>query len=214
MCQTLYVRSRKAAVKESRQSPSEEKSTRLIIMERVLETLETTPIDQIQVTELSRSIYISRGTFYLYFDSVADVVDQAQNEFFHDFYEAVDPYVFLPFDDRYFDEPYPFLLAGNRFAKNHKLYYQSLFGPNGNAVFKRDARASIRQFTFDRAVEQRYIVIDERYHNVAAEYMVTGYLQGLIPTVTQEDDLSDTEKAVFIYRLLFAPYRPGWRGEE
>lgn len=197
-------------MKETRCKPEEPRSTRLVIMDRVLEEMVEKPIDQIQVTELTRSLYISRGTFYLYFDSVADVVEQAENEFFYDFLEAIDPYMFLPFDDRYFTEPYPFILATVRFSKSYKLRYKSLFGPYGNQSFQEDARASVRRLTFDRAIEQRYIVLDERYHQIAADFMVSGHLQGILPVATQDERLTDAEKAVFIYRLLFAPYRPGW----
>jgi len=61
--------------------------TRAALGQAMIETLKDKPLARVTVTELCRRADLSRGTFYLHYDSPADVLDDLEDRLLADFTE-------------------------------------------------------------------------------------------------------------------------------
>lgn len=55
--------------------------SRRLISDALLELLDEKPLDKITVTDITKRADVSRGTFYLHFESVADVISRLQDDY-------------------------------------------------------------------------------------------------------------------------------------
>ena len=62
---------------------SGKKETKMAIRAQVIELIKEKPLDEINVTQITSALGIHRTTFYNYYESVYDVVEEIESEFFN-----------------------------------------------------------------------------------------------------------------------------------
>lgn len=182
-------------------------STKERIQNEVLKLMLTKDISCIRVTELTGSLQISRGTFYLHYDSVYAVLQQIQEECLHELHETFTNNSKYSFSDIYFHHPNFALLESINFLRRNKTKYKSLMGKYGDPMFQLGCNKLTNQFIIDRAIKDGYISIDTTFKTMVYKYFIAG-CNSIISYILAEDTQdNDEDLTILIYHMLFAPFR-------
>jgi AcrR family transcriptional regulator len=121
------------------------KRTKKLIRQGLVELAVTKRINKITVKELTDHIEINRGTFYLHYKDVYDLVDSLENELYNDFNTKLSSYtgealLMTPVD------------VCEDFCKHfyeHKDLYSTFLGVNGDAHFAYKLGERLNERVFD-----------------------------------------------------------------
>lgn len=110
--------------------------TKKLIYQALLELIEEKGLDGITVSDLTARADINRGTFYLHYKDVNDLIDQLQQEILSGYEELADQ-IDLMDVIRYahIGEPYPGLEAVLEYWSRYADLCKALLGPKGDPSF-------------------------------------------------------------------------------
>lgn len=110
--------------------------TKQVLLQALLELIEEKGTDQITVTDISNRADLNRGTFYLHYRDVPDMLEQIKGEAFNRIQaliRALDPRELLEHLDQ--GKVYPKSVRLFEEFVAHRLFYQVVLGPNGDMSF-------------------------------------------------------------------------------
>ncbi len=183
------------------------RETREKIRTRSLELLLEKDVSQITAKEVVESLGMNRTTFYLHYKSVYDVIQEVEDELFADLYACMEPFADYTFDDRYFREPDPSIMAITRYIREHRLALSALFGPHGDYNFQYHFHKIQRELIVDLAVQQGYLRPTLEYLKLIQEFSIKSLDAVLNYLVATDEPMSDEELALFSYRMMYGPLR-------
>jgi AcrR family transcriptional regulator len=181
------------------------------IKESLLEIMKTKDITHVKVTELSDMMGISRGTFYLYYDSVYSVLQEIEDAYFALNARVFTKYLSYPCDDKYFNYPHPAALAAVQMIREHENLHKSLLGPCGDRLFQHRCDKIVEEFIINRAISEGYLVIEDKYRGVVAASILGSQRALFLYIATENLKATDEELAVILYRQLFIPFRTNYK---
>jgi len=161
--------------------------TRTVLGQALMEALRDKPMARVTVTELCRRADLSRGTFYLHYDSPADVLDDLEDRLLTSFIE--------PWQDRAEIGDQDFLLAVLHRLATDPDVAALVLQPNSTLVERFFAWR--RQATRD-ACQAQYPDLDE----AQLDYVRTFNEQGAIHLIARWVSLGMPEPAEQIAALL------------
>lgn len=106
--------------------------TKALLLQSLIQLMETKDVKDISVKELSDLADINRGTFYLHYSDVYDMLAQLEDELFVEFYEIIDR-TLKP--DTAVHAPRVTLLEIFSFLERHRLVARAMVGPHGDLAF-------------------------------------------------------------------------------
>ncbi len=65
------------------------KYTNMVLRQSLLDLMKVMPIEKITITRICQHADINRATFYMHYDSVRDLLDQIQNEYYNSLQSSV-----------------------------------------------------------------------------------------------------------------------------
>lgn len=110
--------------------------TRRALREALLELLEQKGPDRVTVTELCRRADINRGTFYLHYRDVYDLLEQYTDEVLEGFrgvVAGIDARDMLRYEEG--SRPYPGFVQALEYIGSHARFFRLMLGPKGDAAF-------------------------------------------------------------------------------
>ena len=107
------------------------KRTKKLIRRGLVELAQTKRINKITVKELTDYVEINRGTFYLHYKDVYDLVDTLENELYRDFDEKLSSYT----GEAILKNPVDVCEDFCTHFYEHKDLYTTFLGANGDAQF-------------------------------------------------------------------------------
>lgn len=182
-------------------------NTKMRIQDEVLKLMLKKDISCIRVKELTESLQISRGTFYLHYDSAYAVLQQIEEDCLHELHEAFSNNSKYSFSDIYFHYPNLALLQSINFLRKNKSKYESLLGKHGDPMFQIGCNRFANQFIIERAIKEKYIIIDSTLKTMIYNYMIAGYNSIMSYLLAEDTQENDEELSILIYRMLFGPFR-------
>ncbi|MCR5369320.1 MAG: TetR/AcrR family transcriptional regulator [Clostridium sp.] len=149
-------------------------------------------LQDITVREISDMADINRGTFYLHYKDIYDLLDQIEGEFADQFDAILNHYTAKELSEKpslLFGELYPFI------HENADLI-TALMGTNGNLNFENRIKSIIRERALARWLEQNY---SEEMDQVGAflSYIVSGCI-GLVQYWISTDFHETPEKMALL----------------
>lgn len=129
--------------------------TKKLLREGLTKLMKEKSIKKISVRELSDLVEINRGTFYLHYKDIFDLVEQIENELFEEFENIINQYSSAPRNS----SPYPIFVDCCRFLENNKDICSALLGSNGDIDFT----MRLKKFMSERCFEEF-----TRYNKTAA----------------------------------------------
>ncbi len=140
-----------------------------MLRQALLELIREKGLKNVSVSDLTERADINRGTFYLHFRDVDDMLEQYQEELLAEVKERTKE---LDLDQlkRYTDEPYPVIISVLEFIVEQADLLNALFGPQGDPSFL----LKWKQFMKARALEKlSETQTDHGERLVPPEYLAT-----------------------------------------
>lgn len=145
------------------------RKTKKAMYEALAELLSEKPLKHISVREISDRADINRGTFYLHYRDVYDMVEKLQDEIFEKFNEIVNHHE----PKKNSEELFPLLVElFNLLSENAELA-KVLIGRNGDAAFVDKLKEVIREKCFVNAQKIFGIQSSEKF-NYFYHYIISG----------------------------------------
>jgi len=158
-----------------------------------IEMLGEMPMNAIRVTALANRAHIDRTTFYIYYDSLYDVLQQMEDNYLDGLVAGMQQ------DERYLHEPSPGMLKNLNYAKQNLDILRLLLGPHGDSTFHSRMMRVLRQSY--RAATKRTPHSDT-YYRMIEEFFIAGE-QGLFRYwVSHSTDIRMEEFAILLYRFF------------
>lgn len=107
------------------------RKTKSQLRQGLTELLEEKSVKDITVRELSERADINRGTFYLHYKDIYDMVEQIQTEMFKDFHSVLDKHPSKSLNGK----PLPMLIDVFLFIAENSDMCKVLIGRNGDVAF-------------------------------------------------------------------------------
>lgn len=175
------------------------RKTKKAMTEALAELLAQKPLGSISVREISEAADINRGTFYLHYHDVYDMVEKIQNEMFIKFNEIVATHE----SERKNKKLFPLLTdIFDLLAENSKLAIV-LIGKNGDAAFVDKLKSMVKEKCFADIKDILHTKNDKEM-NYFYNHTVSGCI-GIFNTWLNDGmKESSAEMALFTERLILA----------
>lgn len=173
--------------------------TKRLLRQGLTELLQEKSIKKITVRELSERVDINRGTFYLHYKDIYDLVDCLEKELFDEFENILSKYTITDLHIRphqVFSEVCSFLYANRDLCA-------ALLGDNGDINFVLNLRAFLRNKCLKDAVECYQIEYAPEYEYVYA-YFESGMVGMLRYWLANPQDGKTPEEIASLIELLFS----------
>ncbi|MDD4077932.1 MAG: TetR/AcrR family transcriptional regulator [Bacilli bacterium] len=141
------------------------RKTRRILKNALVELMGDKDFRKITVTELAKKADINRGTFYLHYYDIYDLVEEMENECLEHIKKIVKKYS-NPVDY------YKILINIIEYVKSEKRFFQSIFGKNGDISYINKLKEEMKKLFIqtNKAIPQK----DESFQNAFASFIVSG----------------------------------------
>lgn len=105
--------------------------TQTLLKDGLTSLMKQKPIQKISVKELTDSVNLNRGTFYLHYKDIYDLMEQIESDLLQEFQEINDTHKFSEMNG----SPYPLLVDLFRFLKKHAEFARILVIENRDQHF-------------------------------------------------------------------------------
>ena len=168
--------------------------TKKLLLQGLTKLMSEKKINKITVTELTDLVDVNRGTFYLYYKDIFDMLEQIETELFNNFNEAFDKFAK---DTVTYDNMLSFFIFVFEFVQDNAEICKILLGPDGDYSFIEKFKKSINQHqpSLQNAVSR----VKLHYFR---PFIISGYL-GVIQQWLKDDmKASPKDMAVFITEII------------
>lgn len=179
----------------------------LMIEDKFLELMQTTDLENIHVTQITRGLAISRQTFYLHFNSIDDLVLQTETRVLDEMGRLFKSFANIPLDDRYFYVANPQILNTIRYLKKRRKLFLAMLSKHGDLNFQNQFNDLIKRNIFNSGLRSGYIKVPSGMENAACEYLIGGCNRLTRLLITSEKDYSENQLAIAWYRLTYGAFR-------
>lgn len=115
--------------------------TQKLLKDGLLELMKQKPIQKISVKELTDYVNLNRGTFYLHYKDIYDLMEQVETDLLNEFQEINQSYKALDMKGK----PFPLLLELFKFLKKNKEFTYILLIENRDQNFVDKIKEIIRK---------------------------------------------------------------------
>jgi AcrR family transcriptional regulator len=110
--------------------------TKQLLRKALMELFEEKGLESITVSELAERAGINRGTFYLHYYDVADLLEKTKSEMLGGLEEIMAKLNLLDmFDHANREKPYPVVVELIEYFGRHRDYFEVILGPRGVSAF-------------------------------------------------------------------------------
>lgn len=169
------------------------------------------PLKNISVREISDMADINRGTFYLHYRDVYDMVEQLQTEIFDKFNEIVDSHEL----NKKTDELLPMITELFNLLSENAALAKVLIGKNGDAAFV-DKLKNVLSEKFFAYIQKNFGIKNANKFNYVHNYIISGCIGICSEWLSGGMRETPEEMASFTERLIInsipEPISAGGRG--
>jgi AcrR family transcriptional regulator len=187
------------------ESPDRRKArTKRLLRAALLEAVEEKGLDKVTVKDLCDRADINRGTFYLHYRDVYDMVERTTEDILRGLRENLapaNPHDLIAYAAK--DEPHPGFVAVLEYLAGHADFLRMMLGPKGDPSFPLKLKGLWRAYFFEKIMARH---ADNRRMLVPPDYFVAfllsaqlGILQHWLDTGMRH---SPQELALFITRIV------------
>jgi AcrR family transcriptional regulator len=176
-------------------------NTKHKIQTQLLSMMETSDLHTIKVSRLTDVLGIGRGTFYMYYDSIYDVLQEIEDKFFAELQEVGSDFYTLPFNSRYNHEPHPDILQALQFLHKNDYLCRLLWGPHGCASFQARCKKMIRKRFFPKVLQHE---LSDNYSELKITSFVAGHSELVTHWLSCYSDLAAEQVAVLVHQMMFS----------
>ena len=188
---------------EIKEDSSKVKQTKQILKDAFIELYRNKSIDKISVKEITTLTGLNRGTFYIHFKDIYDLLKQIENEFLHDVEELSNK--ILLFNDNTFEENFRNINTGFlemlKYIEKRKTYVEVLLGENGDLSFARKFQNHTKQilYTYFKNIG----LINNGINEFNLEYISSGNMGIIIYWIETGMKISVEELTQMLGKFIF-----------
>ena len=169
--------------------------TKTLLLQGLIHLMETKEIKDISVKELSDYIDINRGTFYLHYNDIYDMLSQIEDQLFVEFNDILDRTLTC---ESAVLSPQQTLQDIFSFLDRHRNLAKAMMGPHGDLAFVNRLKDLVKQRIYS-ILKQRQSACDYAYIEA---FIVSGCI-GVIDTwLKQPSPRSPEEMATLCSTML------------
>ena len=178
------------------------RKTRALLLQGLVKMMETHDIQDISVKELTELVDINRGTFYLHYDDIYDMLHKIEDEMFQEFNEIMEQEP-SPAEMMSYTGP---LLEFFRFLDRHRDLAKVMIGPHGDLAFVNRLKDQIQKRTLQFLESAQS---DANYEYLCS-FIITGCV-GVVETWLKEQNPQSPEEMaeilgnMLLRQLTFVP---------
>lgn len=172
--------------------------TKRLLRQGLTELLREKSLKKITVRELSERIDINRGTFYLHYKDIYDLVDQIEKELFDEFEEILESYCIADLQTR----PHKVFSDMCNFLYDNREICAALLGDNGDINFILNLRNFLRQKCL-RDIAENYHLENLTEYNYIYAYFESGAIGILRYWLEHPEDGKSAEDIAYIIENTF-----------
>lgn len=174
--------------------------TKKLLREGLTKLMKEKSIKKISVRELSDLVEINRGTFYLHYKDIFDLVEQIENELFEEFESIINQYS----ANSHNSSPYPIFVDCCRFLENNKDICSALLGSNGDIDFSMKLKKFMAERCFEEFTRYNQTQAFKEEYNYIYSYFEAGAVGIVRYWLTDTSDTRKTpEDVALMLDLLF-----------
>lgn len=148
--------------------------TKTTLKKGLEELLQEKPIQQITVKELTDFVNLNRGTFYLHYRDIYDLLEDLENEIFASFQEMATQHT----PEEMNGKPFPLLKDIFQFTGRHAVFCRTLLGQNVEHTFINKLKELIQEKCF-HDWEVVFQEMSPQSYGMLSSYILSGCI-GLI----------------------------------
>lgn len=179
--------------------------TKALLLQGLMQLMESKDVKDISVKELADLADINRGTFYLHYSDVYDMLSQIEDELFVEFHEIIDR-TLTP--DVAIYAPRATLLEIFSFLERHRAVARAMIGPHGDLAFVNRLKDLVKE-RLDSILAARQAGSDGCY---IESFAVSGCIGVMETWLAQPDPLSPEAMADICGRILEKGFQADKRG--
>ncbi|MDY3920241.1 MAG: TetR-like C-terminal domain-containing protein [Candidatus Limivivens sp.] len=145
------------------------RKTKKLLLDGLTQLMQTKDVSDISVKELSDLVDINRGTFYLHYRDIFDMLSKVEDELFDRFNEIV----IRDFNPEPGSSPLPFLQDICYYLRDNENVVRALIGPHGDLAFVNRLKDLVRN-----RIEQ--IWNTKEFHSEHLEYYFSFIISGCL----------------------------------
>lgn len=157
------------------------RKTRKLLRQSLFQLMEHKRVQDITVREITELSDLNRGTFYIHYKDVFDMVEQIERELFEDFNQVFEN--FTP--DMAHNDPLPLFIELFRYLKENADVARVLIGPHGDVAFLNRLKTLVRERCL-AAWQQLFAFSGESNFDYFYAFIASGFV-GLIDRWYQQD---------------------------
>lgn len=155
--------------------------TKKLMRDALLKLINDKGADRVTVSELAKEAGVNRGTFYLHYRDVPDMLDQIKAEIFEGFdrvFRQLNPQEVGRYARR--GEAYPGTLRVLEYFARNADFFRVILGPNGDPSFERQIKTYMKEHLFDVIFPER---LREKLEPLPVDYLIAYVLSANIGLV-------------------------------
>lgn len=181
------------------------RKTKKLLRNTLVELMNEKSLKNITVKELTKRADLNRGTFYLHYRDIFDLLEQSEIEMLQEMSELldkIDPSAFVEYNSK--NKAYPPLVELFEWLRNNLNFGKVLMGPNGGISFLEKIKTIIENQFYKKQFRN-----DEKNSNpVICEYFYAYIIFGFLGVIKQwfENDASIPAKEMALILTKIASY--------
>jgi AcrR family transcriptional regulator len=175
------------------------RKTKKLFRQGLVRLMSEKKLNEITVRELSDLVDVNRGTFYLHYRDIYDLLEQIENEMFDDFYAVINKYKVTELNGT----PLPIFIDAFQFVAENADMCKVLLSNNGDISFVERLKSIVKSKSFNSWAEFYKSSNTEKYEYFY-NFMISGcigILQHWLNTGMKEPA---EEMAVLAERMIVA----------
>ena len=161
--------------------------TQTLLKDGLTSLMKQKPIQKISVKELTDSVNLNRGTFYLHYKDIYDLMEQIESDLLQEFQEINDTHKFSEMNG----SPYPLLVDLFRFLKKHAEFARILVIENRDQHFV----DQLKHILLERCMTdwaQMFENANQELYSFYSSYVLSGCI-GILETWLRDGTIQSPE---------------------
>jgi len=174
--------------------------TRKLYESALINMLKTKDINKITVKDLSEAVDLNRGTFYIHYDDIYDLLESIENNIISELEHFAQD---LPVGNisQMFEEGFSKIVKALEFIDNNREVFKVLLSERGNILFLTHIKKTFSKKIFHNFLD---VVSNEnaKYNSIVSSFLISGFIGIIQEWIKDNEGLSVFELSAFILSML------------
>ena len=176
------------------------RKTRKLYEDALIKLLKTKDINKITVTDLSEKVDMNRGTFYIHYDDIYDLLDSIETNLIKEFEKIAE----IPqgeFTNILFEEAFARIVKALEYIDERREIFKVLLNEQGNLQFL----AKIKKMFSQKLLYNLFDIschVDKKYSSILSSFLISGFIGIIQEWLNNNESITVFELATVIQITL------------